>query len=279
LNTEWLAAARVDYHVTSNDRLYLRLNTDHGLQAAATDPINPAFNANDSLPSYGGQLGYTRVISSNSVNSLLLSATYSSAVLGPADLGTALGTFPTTFTFTDGVFANLGGTDNSFPQGRKARQWQLVDDYSFIRGHHNFKAGVNVRKNFISSYFYGAQTSGLLTFGSITDFVNASLTANSSYAQAFATIGAEDVTFYGAGFYGQDEWRVRSNLTVTLALRLDRNSNIGCQGCFTELAGQGSFDQIAHSAAMPYNQTILTGLSTAFHSVDPITPQPRIGVA
>ncbi len=279
LNTERLTVSRIDYNVTAKDRMYLRLSTDQGVQATSTDSINPAFNANNSVPAYSGQFGYTKVISSRSVNSLLLSAGYSSAIYGPPDLGAALKTFPTTFTFTDGLYTDLGGIDELVPQGIKARQWQLVDDYSLIRGHHTFKAGVNIRRNLMSSYFYGALTSGLLTFGSMTDFVNGSLINGSSYAQAFAAIGAENVKFSSAGFYGQDEWRVRPNLAVTLALRLDRNSNLGCHGCFTELASQGPFDQIAHSAAIPYNQTIGTGLNTAFHSVDPITPQPRLGVA
>jgi hypothetical protein len=60
---------------------------------------------------------------------------------------------------------------------------------------------------------------------------------------------------------------------------LDRNSNISCHACFTELANQGSFDQTEHSAATPYNETIRTGLNTAFHGVDGLTPEPRLGVA
>jgi outer membrane receptor protein involved in Fe transport len=278
LNDEWLAAARVDYDITSSDRIYLRLSMDHGLQVA-TDPINPAFSADSSQPMYSGQLSYTKIISSNSVNSLLLSASYYSFVFGPPDLGGALRTFPTTFAFNNGLFTNLGGSDDTYPSGNKERQWQLVDDYSYLHGRHTFKVGVNVRKNFVSSYFYGAFTSGLLTFNSMTDFVDASLTNGSNYSQAFATIGAENVTFASVGLYGQDEWRVRPNLMITLALRLDRNGNIGCNGCFTELADQGSFDQIAHSASIPYNQTIRTGLNTAFHDVDLITPEPRLGVA
>ena len=277
-NTEWLAATRVDYDITSNDRIYLRLSMDRGRQVAA-DPISPAFSADSSQPIYGGQLAYTKTISSNSVNSLLLSASYYSSVSGPPDLDAALRNFPTTFTFTNGLFTNLGGNDYNYPSGTKGRQWQLVDDYSFLHGRHAFKIGVNVRKNFVSSYFYGADTSGLLTFNSMTDFVNASLVNGSSYSQAFANIGAENVTFSSVSFYGQDEWRVRPNLIITLALRFDRNGNIGCNGCFTELADQGSFDQIAHSASIPYNQTIRTGLDRAFHDVDPITPEPRLGVA
>jgi hypothetical protein len=34
--------------------------------------------------------------------------------------------FPTTFQFTDGLYTNLGGSNNVYPQGRKVRQWQLV---------------------------------------------------------------------------------------------------------------------------------------------------------
>src|SRR5207249_3448132 len=61
---------------------------------------------------------------------------------------------------------------------------------------------------------------------------------------------------------------------------LDRNSNLHCpSGCFSELTGQGSFDTVAHSAAIPYNQTIQTRLTNALGSVDAITPEPRLGVA
>lgn len=200
-------------------------------------------------------------------------------MLGPSNLAATLQTFPTTFAFSDGLYSNLGGSDSSYPTGVKMRQWQLVDDYSFIRGRHTFKAGVNVRKNFMSSYFYGADTSGVLTFNSMTDFVDASLVNGSTYAQAFATIGAEEETFYSAGFYAQDEWRIRPNLAVTLSLRLDRNSNVSCNGCFTSLANQESFGQLTHSAAIPYNQAISTDLNTAVRSVEAVTSQPRLGVA
>jgi outer membrane receptor protein involved in Fe transport len=210
---------------------------------------------------------------------LLLSASYYSAIFGPPNLSAALSTFPTTWTFTDGLFSDMGGSDNAYPQGRKVRQWQLIDDYSITHGNHNIKFGANVRKNFVATYAYGSNTSGLYTFNSMTDFVNGNLANGSTYAQAFAGIGAENLTMYSAGFYGQDEWKVRPNLTLTLALRLDRNSNIKCGvGCFNELAGQ-PFGQLAHSATIPYNAAIKTGLTEAFPSVEPIVPEPRVGMA
>ncbi|HSU57857.1 MAG TPA: TonB-dependent receptor [Bryobacteraceae bacterium] len=279
LNTEWLMAARVDYNISNNDRVYFRYNTDHGIQATGTDPINSAFNANSVQPSYGGQFGYTRVVSASMVNQLLLSASYYTAIFGPPDLAAALKIFPTTFAFNDGLYSNLGGSDNAYPQGRKVRQWQLVDDYSWNLGRHTVKFGTNIRRNFISTYAYGSNTSGLFTFNSMTDFLDGSLGNGSTYAQAFSSIGAEGLSLYSAGFYGQDEWKVRPNLTLTLALRMDRNSNIKCSaGCFNELMGQ-PFRQVNHSATTPYNAVIQTGLKEAFPSVEPVVIAPRLGFA
>jgi outer membrane receptor protein involved in Fe transport len=279
LNTEWLMTARVDYALSGADRIYFRYNTDHGVQATGTDPINPAFNANSIQPSYGGQFGYTRVISPTMVNQLLLSASYYTAIFGPPNLSNALSTFPTTFTFADGLYSNLGGSDNAYPQGRKVRQWQLIDDYAITHGNHTFKFGTNVRKNWISTYAYGANTSGVFTFNSMTDFANGNLANGSTYAQAFTSIGAENLTMYSAGFYGQDEWKVTPSLTLTLAVRMDRNSNITCgAGCFNEFATQ-PFGQLAHTATTPYNATIKTGLTQAFPNLEPIVPEPRVGLA
>jgi len=286
LNTEWLLASKVDYNVTDKDRIYFRYNMDRGTQATGTDPINPAFNANSVQPQYGGQFGYTRVLGSTMVNQLLLSGSYYSAIFGPPNLAAALNTFPTTWAFNDGLFnsnnataTSLGGEDQRYPAGRKVRQQQLIDDFSLNHGKHVFKVGLNFRRNYISTYAYGANTSGLFTFNSMTDFVNGSLDAGAStYTQAFTNIGAENVSLYSLGFYAQDEWKVRPNLTFTLTLRFDRNSNIHCDGnCFNELLSP--FGQINHSATTPYNSVIHTGLQDAFPNVEPIVPQPRIGFA
>ena len=279
LNTEWLMAARVDYNISSKDKIYFRYNTDHGVQATGTDPINSAFNANSVQPSYGGQFGYTRVVSSNQVNQLLLSASYYTATFGPPNLSAALGVFPTTFNFTDGLYSALGGSDNSYPEGRKVRQWQLVDDYSINAGRHTIKFGTNIRQNFISTYAYGSNTSGLYTFTDMNDFVNGNLANESTYSQAFTTIGAEPLSLYSAGFYGQDEWKVAPNFMLTMAVRFDRNSNIKCYSkCFNELVAQ-PFGQLGQNASLPYNAAIKTGNQEAFPDVEPVVIAPRVGMA
>ncbi len=278
-------AIRGDYNLSSSDRIYVRYNTDHGVQATGTDPINPAFNANSVQPSYGGQVGWTKTLGATMVNQLLLSASYYTAIFGPPDIKAALNTFPTTWTFTDGVYGNngnpsLGGSDNVYPQGRKVRQWQLIDDFSKMWGRHTLKFGANIRKNWVSSYAYGPGTSGLFTFNSMTDFVNGQLTSDggSTYSQTFASVGAENLTMYSAGFYLQDEWRIRPTFMLTAALRFDRNSNIQCgANCFNELGT--TFAQADHTATSPYNSVIKTGLNQAFPNVEKVVATPRVGFA
>ncbi len=282
LNTEWLLNTRIDYDMTDRDRLYFRFGTDHGVQATSTDPINQAFSANSVQPQWGGQAGYTRTISANSVNELLASGFYYLAVFGPPNLAGALAVFPTTFAFNDGLYSQLGGLApnglNRYPSGRRVAQWQIVDDYSYIHGAHEFKVGVNFRRNYVGDLAYGPQTSGLLTFASMTDFVTGKLTNGSTYAQNFTRIGAEHIDLYSMGIYGQDQWKVSPKLTLTLALRLDRSENPACAAnCYAGL--NSTFENLAHGATIPYNTAIQTGISRAFRGIDPIIPQPRIGVA
>jgi hypothetical protein len=278
LNEEWLMAIKGDWYASSKDQIYLRYNQDHGVQATGTDPINAIFNANSVQPSYGGQFGYTRTISPTMTNNLLLSASYYSAIFGPPNIAASLKAFPTTFTFADGLYSNMGGSDTSYPQGRKVRQWQLLDDYSLVHGSHSFKFGTNIRKNFIATYATFPNTSGLYTFFSMTDFVNGSLDNGSTYSQNFQGVGAEPLSMYSAGFYGQDEWRVRQNLTLTLTLRMDRNSNISCgNGCFNEFSS--AFQQLSHDSTVPYNAVDHTGITHAFPSVEPVVFEPRVGFA
>lgn len=279
LNTEWLLAAKVDLNISSNDRIYFRYNMDRGVQATGTDPINPAFNANSIQPSYGGQMGYTRTLGSTMVNQLLLSASYYTAIFGPPDYASAIKTFPTTFAFADGApYNNLGGADNSYPQGRKVRQWQLIDDFSKVWGTHTLKVGTNIRKNWVNTYATLPNQFGLVTFNSMTDFLNGSLGNGSNFSQAFPQVGAEGLSLYSSGFYLQDEWKIKPNFTLTAAVRFDRNSNITCSAkCFVEFGTP--FAGISHTATTPYNSAIHTGLTQAFPDVEPLVTSPRVGMA
>jgi len=109
----------------------------------------------------------------------------------------------------------------------------------------------------------------------LTDFA-AGISDN--YSQNFSVRPTQPIGIYGLGFYAQDEWAIRSNLKLTLALRADHNSNPTClTNCFARFTN--SFDSISHDVNQPYNQAIQTGLGQALENYTNISWQPRFGFA
>ena len=284
LNTEWLLTTRIDYNISSADRLNGRFRTDHGVQATGTDAINPLFNANSNQPEYEGQITETHNFGQTMVNQFIVSGMWYQALFGPSNIPAALAAFPTTMLFNDGLMQSLGGDAsrgeglNAFPQGRNVTQYGIVDDFSKSRGNHNFKVGINFRRNLVSDYSYGVNTSGLLSINSMTDFATGTLVNGSDFSKSFASVAQQQIKLHSFGIYGQDQWKVSPKLTLTLALRLDENGNPGCKAnCFSRPAT--SFEAMNHDPAVPYNQVLLTGLSNAFPSYENLVWQPRIGAA
>ena len=71
---------------------------------------------------------------------------------------------------------------------------------------------------------------------------------------------------------------VTPGLKLTLALRLDRQSNTSCpSNCFARLAAP--FESTDHNPDIPYNAAIQTGVSQAFYGSTPIAIEPRFGFA
>jgi hypothetical protein len=281
---EWLLMTRIDYNLSDRDRLFGRFKSDHGSQATSTDPINSAFSASSTQPSYEGQLQETHTFNNTTVNQLIIGGSWYKAIFSLPDFATAVGIFPTAMNFNDGVLQPLGGNSNSgyglnsYPSGRALTQYMVIDDLSHIAGAHNLKFGVNFRGNKFSDYYHLANATGWLTLN-MNDFANGSFdpTNGSSFSQAFSKLGPIPVTSYSVGFYAQDEWKIKPRLTVTAALRVDHNSNLHClSNCFSRLSTD--WDSMTHDATIPYNQVISSGLKTAFPGIEALVYQPRFGV-
>jgi carboxypeptidase family protein/TonB-dependent receptor-like protein len=280
LITEWVLATRVDYKISSKDTLFGRYHMDRGVQATGTDPINPVFNATSLQPEYDGQLNETHIFNPTTINNFILGIAWYKALFGPPSFSAAVATFPTTLTFADGApFVNLGGTDNNYPQGRIPTQYQITDDFSKTTGGHELKAGLNFRRDLVSDYSALTGTSGTLLINSMTEFANGvtAATPASQYTANFTNVGVARINYYSLGAYLQDQWKVTRNLNLTLALRVDRNSNPTCKGCFSRL--QGPFGSITHDVNVPYNQVIKTGFNSAFQNVEKAVFSPRFGFA
>jgi len=111
--------------------------------------------------------------------------------------------------------ANLG-TSTSSPTGRDLDLYELVDNVTVERGAHSLKFGVDFLYNRVNITFPGA-LQGVYTFRSLANFQAGRY---ETFQQAFGapSLFQSNPNF---GFFAQDQWRLRPDLTINLGLRYD----------------------------------------------------------
>jgi hypothetical protein len=269
-------AIRVDQNLGSNDRLFARFQRDNGVQATYTDPLNPVFNAASGQPEWQAQLSETHTFGATATNNFVASAQFYAAVFGPSNLANSLSAFPTTVAFANG-WANIGGIDFDWPQGRRVTQYQAVDDFSKIIGKHTLRLGINAHRDNVTDLSFGVNTSGFINEGDLNDFYNGGGT-NNYLVQTFPSAAEQPIELWLLGAYLEDDINVTSRLKVNLTLRIDHNSNPVCNhDCFARTTVP--FTELDHDPTIPYNQAIASGLHQAYPATDNIVWQPRIGFA
>jgi hypothetical protein len=286
-NKEWLLIGRMDYELSDADKLFFRFKVDRGSQPTYTDPINPAFNALSIQPENDGQLNYTHVFSGNVVNNFVASLLYYKAIFEDNNYPKALSIFPGILASADSPLTPVGPTANDFifnflfPQGRNVTQYQFVDDLSVNRGNHSFKMGVNFRRVDWSDH-----TAAQNTLYPSMEVPMGGLEQNQIFVpgvggfvlQNFAVNPDQPLSNYSTGVYFQDQFRVNSKLTLTLTMRLDRNSPGACAvDCATRPISP--FDLMSHLSTTPFNEDFLSGYKQILPNVEKVVPEPRAGFA
>ena len=275
-----LYVGRYDQNIGNNDRMFIRVEKEHGLQATYTDPINPAFNGVSDQPQWQSQFSETHTFGTNKVNDFKASLLWYSAGFAEQNQAAANSAFPfasgtATLAFADSSLSPLNGDNAVFPQGRNITQYQFVDDFSWVKGRHDFKFGVNFRRNDISDQNFVFVTPLVEEF-SLSDFVSGGGgTSGNIIVQNFPSRTEVPISLYQLGLYAADDVRVTKDLKLTLSLRADHLSNPVCQiDCFQRFASGGFGDTGA-----PVNASVLANQNQAFPSVTNIVWQPKIGFA
>jgi hypothetical protein len=284
--TEWILPFRLDYVFSPKDQVYFRARIDHGTQATLADPFNPGLSAASYQPAYDGQFGWTHVFSPNITNQFNADLSHYQALFTQTDPSV----FPYSIISTGFNLGDPSGITSyafDFPQGRNVTQYQFIDDLSWSKGKHNLKFGFNFRRYDITDYTFSVLNNPEIFLGDIsgngdggqTDFYNGIALQT---RQRFPSRSTQPVALWGLGLYGQDEWKVRSNLTLTLALRLERNSNPVCQTNCSSLANAPFSTLLAAgdlSTSTPYNSIINGHNHQIYNGVDSIDVGPRVGFA
>ncbi|MGH9695070.1 MAG: TonB-dependent receptor domain-containing protein, partial [Bryobacteraceae bacterium] len=129
--------------------------------------------------------------------------------------------FPGLDQFPNLAFDNLQlqlGPNTTFPQYNTSNMYQGLDNVSWTRGSHSFKAGTELRR-YISPSVFTQRSRGDYHYSTVENYL-IDKTPN-----VIAERGLGNVVYYGdqiASYsYFQDSWRARPNLTINLGARYE----------------------------------------------------------
>jgi Carboxypeptidase regulatory-like domain len=207
-------------------------------------PLYPGFSVDSNGQTNNINLGDTKTFGSSSVNEFRigyfrLNTKFNQPLGGKgttlADLGFATPANGGIYAGTPSV-EGIPETDfNNFVIGVPSRPnqlveniYQILDNYSRVIGTHTVKFGGQYHYNQLEenlsnvangNFFFGSNFSGGQPSETGSDFVDFLLGAPASYVQgqSYPSYGRN---FY-FGLYGQDSWRIKSNLTFNYGLRYD----------------------------------------------------------
>jgi hypothetical protein len=212
-------ASSVDYIISPKDDLRVRYAYDRndGIDTAASLPV---FFAPQPFRSHLASITEVHNFTPNLLNEVRLGYNrgYGPIVLAP-------GIFPGLNTFPNLDLDDLGislGPDGSAPQGGAQNFYQLVDNVTYVKGHHTMKFGFDGRK-YIAYTDFVQRSRGEYEYSNTADIYLKDLSPD-VFGQRNAS-GATSTRYYGdqTAFYGfgQDDWRVSQKLTLNLGLRYE----------------------------------------------------------
>ena len=302
INTESFVSGRVDYNLSDKQKLYFRISRDAGTQASFTSPISPVYNRQSVQPWVIPQLNYTYAVTPNLVNNFVLNGNWYSAITGPSSFAATQAAIPTAFGFADGgangsnttnggptssgtnTTTGFAGVGPSLPVGRRGQQLGIIDDLSWSVRKHTLQFGVNDRNNRISdSSIASGSVVGTYNFADLTDFATGVVNGTgrgSAYTQSFPLLQTVHTRLNSLGFYAQDEWKLSRNLNLTYGVRFELQGNPSCkENCYSRANTAFLSDGYQNGLAVPYNQTLQTGLNKNFKDFEGIVTEPRFAFA
>src|ERR1700719_4099373 len=221
---EQVQTVRIDYNVSDKTTTWFRFQTDNGLQAAYTDPINPLFNALSPQPLYSSAAGVTYVFSQNLVNYFNPAFSWYGSLFGPADFQATLAAFPIVLegSGANAPFTKLGGLDNTWIQGRRASRFFINDNLAWNHGAHEFRFGTNARIFRLNDFDFDQGSVPTVTYAPLPEYIYG---VASTATKTFPTSENEPFRFVNLDLYAQDTWKITKTLTWTIGARGTWNSN------------------------------------------------------
>jgi hypothetical protein len=222
---------RLDQTLSSADTLFARFTSDAGSQAEKEGFFQPGYPQFTSFPQAKDDfatVGENHIFSGALLNSARLS--FSRTELASSSISSV--TDPDLYVFPfhqigDFIFVGPGaltpfGQDPTTPQFLAQNIFNLGDDLFYTRGKHALKMGVlvgHIQSNIQNEFQTGTVVipgAGALLLG---------VPALSYSIRLPGSNSSPRYDWYTLGFYGQDDWRATSRLTVNLGFRYEFNTS------------------------------------------------------
>ena len=212
---------RLDQYFTDKDRLYLSYYNDSFDQQQKSP--RPKLGALDIMRNRYAQIDFTHTFSSN----VLWESSFAFASVGGANGQDANLAVPNVTVAGNLTGFSVGGGWGPGEYRGPMYNWRSV--LSWVHGQHTLKFGYDGARGIEHGDFTPANIRPGFTFNNLLTLVQDNVFQESVGAYNPLTGAAGTVQFGGQenpfGFFAQDDWKVRSNLSLTLSMRWDDFTN------------------------------------------------------
>ncbi len=244
---------RLDHHFSPADSAYLRFNFD-------------ASYSDIPLVQSGAYLSDRQLVTSRPVNGELESLhIFSPHIVNELKFGFNRGNVYTTnqsvlqtpYTISISGFTALSGNEYKLGVGNS---FSYIDNLTWVKRGHTLKFGVEVRRIQLNQ---GNTPNGKISFSSAASFLSNSV-SSATYAAELPVNGLRKTELYS---YVEDEWKLRSNLTINAGVRYTFYS------IFHEVFGRAIPFDFATCGPQGY-----CGAGASFSNPNTLDVDPRISV-
>src|ERR1700733_13375453 len=190
---------RVDQHFSDQTTGFLRFNSGEAVQQSPTGQLTVKTGIDTKF--INGVAEMMHVFTPTLVNDLkfgLNQTIYHTANLSPVPFGVSV----------SGFSSLTGASTTDYP----SKSFDLIDDLAWSKGKHTLKFGFEIRWVLLNQ---GTSESGTLTYTSAANFLNNDM-GTASYTAILPLVRQRKTQYWG---YVQDEWKVKTNLTITAGIR------------------------------------------------------------
>ena len=269
---DYEATGRVDFKLTDKDNFFVRYIYQKTFNGGVNFGNGIDVGDYQDIPALSQQIGldWARNFSNAFVNQVRFSYSRSSVFFQEQSFPTCNSNTPTDCPTNVALIGSAAqdavsfGVAPGFPQGRIINVYQLQDNASFLKGPHAIKFGGELDQQRSPNVFLPLNN-GQFVFPSFSDLI----ANNPSETQIALGSPILPFTEWDLGLYVQDDWKVKSNLTLNLGMRWDwyqQAINLLHQRSVAQQTGPLPL----WSTNLPLNQTTVPSVPNQLHNFAPV---------